>query len=33
MSDTIYVVLGVAFYLGFVGLLTLLDERTLDRRR
>lgn len=33
MQDTLFVVIGVVVYLAFVGLIGVLDERTLDRRR
>lgn len=33
MQDTLYVAIGVLIYLAFVGLVSVLDERTLDRRR
>jgi hypothetical protein len=33
MQDAIFVVIGVLIYLAFVGLIAVLDERTMDRRR
>lgn len=33
MNDTLFVALGVGLYLALVALLSLFDERGLDRRR
>jgi len=33
MQDTLFIAIGVLIYLGFVGLISVLDERALDRRR
>jgi hypothetical protein len=33
MQDILFVVIGVLVYLAFVGLIPVLDRRTMDRRR